>query len=100
MPPQCLLVLHDLEGLTAEVRKSFFDSIYEIAPEHWPVQAGATLVATGTSPTYLRDHLRRALDRAAAPAVPLLVTRIGADPAWLALPEEGAAWLREMLAGE
>jgi hypothetical protein len=96
--PQCLLVLHALEGLAPPARKSFFDSIFEAAPEHWPLHPGATLVATGLSPAYLRDHLRRALDRAGAPEVLLLVSPLSADPAWAGLPPEGEAWLREVLA--
>jgi len=96
--PQCLLVLHALEELTPEARKAFFDSIYEISPEHWPVNPGATLVATGISPSYLLDHLRRTLNRAKAPSVALVVARLGADPAFLGLQPEGEAWLKETLA--
>jgi hypothetical protein len=96
--PQCLLVLHALEGLGPAARKAFFDAIFEASPAHWPIHASATLVATGLSPAYLRDHLRRALDAESAPEVQLLVCPIAGNPAWAGLPPEGEAWLRDVLA--
>ena len=96
------LVLHDLRGLSAAAEKAFFDAIYELAPDHWRVTGEAVLVGTGVSPAYLRDHLLRALARAGAPPQPpamLLALRVAEDLAWHDLPEEGAAWLREVLGG-
>ncbi|MCO6419874.1 hypothetical protein JYK14_27485 [Siccirubricoccus sp. KC 17139] len=95
--PQCLLVLHSLDALEPAARKAFTDSLYEISSEHWAVQEGATLVATGTSPGYLLAHLRGVLRRSGAPEVPLIVTRIRADLAMSGQPEEGAAWLQGLL---
>ena len=91
------LILHDLSGLGPEDEKRFFESIFQIAPEHWRLADGATLAATGVSPGYLRDHLLRALPGETRGGVQLLVTRTSPDLAWQALPAEGEAWLREML---
>lgn len=91
------LILHELPGLGAETEKLFFESIFQIAPGHWRVSPGVTLVATGVSPAYLRDHLLRALPAEARGAVRLLVTRAAPDIAWHALPDDGEAWLREVL---
>ncbi|WP_149539179.1 hypothetical protein [Siccirubricoccus phaeus] len=95
--PQCLLVLHTLDQLSPDARRAFADSLYEISAEHWAVQPGATLVATGTSPAYLLAHLRGVLRRQKAPEVPLLVTRIRADLAMAGQPAGGAAWLQALL---
>jgi hypothetical protein len=91
------LVLHDLGAAPASAEKVFFEAIYEIAPEHWPITPRAVLVATGVSPAYLRDHLLRALKKEEAPDVVLTITRVPADAAWHNLSAEGEAWLREML---
>lgn len=91
------LVLHDLGAASAAAEQRFFEAIFEIAPDHWPVARDAVLVGTGVSPAYLRDHLLQAL--AAEGAVPalLLVSRLSRDTAWSALPPEGEAWLRDVL---
>jgi hypothetical protein len=94
--PLCL-VLHDLGNAPAAAEKAFFEAIFEIAPEHWPITNRATMVATGVSPAYLRDHLLRALKREDAPEVMLTVTQVSADAAWHNLPAAGDAWMREML---
>lgn len=92
------LVLHDLGGAPAAAEKVFFEAIFEVAPEHWRVAGRATLVETGVSPRYLRDHLLRALKKEDAPAVMLLVLRVPPDIAWHNLPAEGEAWLQAILA--
>ncbi|MDO9710326.1 hypothetical protein [Paracraurococcus lichenis] len=92
------LILHDLTGLAPEDEKRFFEAIFQVAPEHWPMDRRTTLVVTGVSPTYLRDHLVRAVPAAARPGLRLVVTHVPADAAWHALPPEGEAWLREALA--
>ena len=93
------LVLHDLGDASAAVEKAFFESIFEIAPEHWRMTGQATLVATGVSPTYLRNHLLRSLSAEARQGVMLTVTGVSPDAAWHNLPPEGEAWLREILTG-
>jgi hypothetical protein len=90
------LVIHDLPA-GSDPAKAMFDAIYEIAPEHWPISDGALLAATGVSPAYLRDHLRRALKAGGYQAGIMLVTRLGDKAAWSGLPPEGEAWLREMI---
>jgi hypothetical protein len=70
----------------------------QIAPEHWRVTKSATLVETGVSPAYLRDHLMRMMPAARRPDTLLLVTHVPADAAWNALPEAGEQWLRDALA--
>lgn len=92
------LILHDLPALEPEDEKRFFESIFQIAPEHWQVAKGATLAETGVSPAYLRDHLLRALPPAARGATQLLVTHVSADAAWHALPSAGEQWVRDALA--
>lgn len=91
------LVLHDLGEASAAAEKVFFEAIFEIAPEHWPIAARATLVATEVSPAYLRDHLLRALKKEETPEVMLTVTRVSPDAAWHNLPPQGDAWLRRIL---
>ena len=92
------LVLHDLGNAPAAVEKIFFEAIFEIAPEHWPITSRATMVATGVSPAYLRDHLLRALKKEDAPDIMLTITQVSPDAAWHNLPAAGEAWMREMLA--
>jgi hypothetical protein len=91
------LVLHDLDGAPAAAEKAFFEAIYEIAPDHWPVTERAVLVGTGVSPAYLRDHLLRALAATETRPSLLLITRVSADLAWHNLPQDGEAWLQEVL---
>jgi hypothetical protein len=91
------LVLHEFGKAPAAAQKVFFEAIFEIAPEHWPITGGATLVATGVSPTYLRDHLLRALKKEDAPDLMLTVTRVSPDSVWHNLSAEGETWLRDML---
>lgn len=87
------LVLHDPDLGGSEGETAFFDAIFEIAPTHWRVRPDTTLIGTDLSPAYLRDHLRRALDRAGVPLGLLLVTPMDADAAWHGLPPEGEAWI-------
>ena len=91
------LILHDLGGLDPEDEKRFFESIFQIAPEHWQVAKGVTLAETGVSPAYLRDHLLRALPVTARDTTELLVTRVAPDTAWHGLPAAGEQWLRNGL---
>ena len=90
--PICL-VLHEpgLGGPAAE--HAFFDAVFEVASSHWRVMACATLLGTDLSPTYLRDHLKRALDGANAPAGLLVVTPLADAAAWHGIPPEGEAWI-------
>jgi hypothetical protein len=92
------LVLHDLGDASATAEKVFFEAIFEIAPEHWRVTGQATIVATGVSPAYLRDHLLRALKKEDAPDAMLVVTQVSPDAAWHKLPAEGETWLRDLMA--
>jgi hypothetical protein len=92
------LILHDLSALDPDDQKRFFESIFQIAPEHWQVSKGATLAETGVSPAYLRDHLVRTLPPAARKATQLLVTHVSADAAWNALPAVGEQWVQHALA--
>jgi hypothetical protein len=91
------LILHDLSALDPEDEKRFFESIFQIAPEHWQVSKGATLAETGVSPAYLRDHLIRTLPAPLREATLLMVTRVSADAAWNALPAAGEQWVRDAL---
>ena len=91
------LILHELSALGPEEEKRFFESIFQIAPEHWRLAPGATLAATGVSPAYLRDHLLRAVPEQARADIRLLVTRAPPDLAWHGQPSEGETWLREVL---
>jgi hypothetical protein len=92
------LILHDLSALDADDEKRFFESIFQIAPEHWQVSKGATLAETGVSPAYLRDHLIRTLPATKRAATQLFVTHVVTDAAWNALPPEGEQWVRDALA--
>ncbi|TDH63390.1 hypothetical protein E2C06_06015 [Dankookia rubra] len=92
------LILHDLSALAPDDEKRFFESIFQIAPEHWQVSKGATLAETGVSPAYLRDHLLRTLPAPARVGTQLLVTHVSADAAWNALPVAGEQWVRDALA--
>lgn len=92
------LILHDLSALEPDDEKRFFESIFQIAPEHWQVSKGATLAETGVSPTYLRDHLVRTLPPAMRGTAQLLVTHVSADAAWNALSPAGETWLQDALA--
>jgi len=91
------LVLHDLGPVAPEAEQMFFAAVFEIAPDHWRVTEDATLVATEVSPGYLLDHLRRSAARARLEPRILLVTRVPAEVATHGLPENGEAWIREML---
>jgi hypothetical protein len=93
------LILHDLSALAPDDEKRFFESIFQIAPEHWQVSKGATLAETGVSPAYLRDHLVRTLPVSVREVTQLLVTHVSVDAAWNALPVVGEQWLQEALAG-
>ena len=92
------LILHDLSALDADDEKRFFESIFQIAPEHWQVSKDATLVETGVSPVYLRDHLVRTLPVSARGVTQLLVTQVSTDTAWNALPAAGEQWVQDALA--
>jgi hypothetical protein len=91
------LILHDLSALDPEDEKRFFESIFQIAPEHWQVSKGATLAETGVSPAYLRDHLIRTLPAPLRETTLLMVTHVSADAAWNALPAAGEQWVRDAL---
>ena len=87
------LVLHDPDLGGSEGETAFFDAIFEVAPTHWRVRPDTTLIGTDLSPAYLRDHLRRALDRTGAPLGFLLITPMAAEAVWHELPPGGAEWI-------
>jgi hypothetical protein len=89
------LILHDLAGLAPDDEKRFFEAIFQIAPEHWRILPGTTLVSTGVSPAYLLDHLLRALPPEARAGTLLVTSRVPEDAAWHGLPAEGASWVRD-----
>lgn len=91
--PICL-VLHELGHAGPAAEQALFSAMFEVASSHWRVATGATLVGTDVSPSYLRDHLVRALDDAGAPPSLMLVTPLPADrAAWHGIPPEGEDWL-------
>jgi hypothetical protein len=92
------LILHDLSALDPEDEKRFFESIFQIAPEHWQISKGATLAETGVSPAYLRDHLVRTLPAPMRGVTQLLVTHVSPDAAWNALSAVGEQWMQDALA--
>ncbi|MFC7475291.1 hypothetical protein ACFQS7_13055 [Dankookia sp. GCM10030260] len=92
------LILHDLSALEADDEKRFFESIFQIAPEHWQVSKSATLAETGVSPAYLRDHLVRTLPVPMRAVTQLFVTHVSADAAWNMLPAVGEQWVQDALA--
>jgi hypothetical protein len=95
-----LLVLHDLgPEPPEEAENRLFSAVFEVAPDHWRVTPGATLVGTEVSPRYLVDHLRRAAERAGIAPRLLLATPVPEEEGAVAahgLTPEGEAWLREM----
>ena len=92
------LILHDLSALDADDEKRFFESIFQIAPEHWQISKGATLAETGVSSAYLRDHLVRTLPVSVREVTQLLVTQVSTDAAWNALPAAGEQWVQDAMA--
>ncbi|MEN0075134.1 MAG: hypothetical protein AAGC69_12160 [Paracraurococcus sp.] len=91
------LILHDLAAIESEDETRFFEAIFQISPEHWRLSAGATLLETGVSPAYLRDHLLRARPEELRSAAQILVTRVSGDTAWAGLPTVGEQWLKDAL---
>ena len=92
-----LLVLHELAAAPEPASKAFYEAIFEIAPEHWPITPQAVLLTTDVSPNYLRDHLLRALKQHGGEAGQLLITRCAGDSAWHRLSAEGESWLKDAL---
>lgn len=97
------LVMFRPEGvavaIAAEMRTAVRDAVWEVADAHWALGEDAMLVSADLSPDYLVDHFRRALARRGHEVAGLLlVTGVGPRAAWLGLPREAEAWLREALA--
>jgi hypothetical protein len=97
-----LLVLHDLGTPPAEApgeaEEDFFYTFFGVAPDHWRLAPGATLVGTDLSPRYLLQHLRQTAQRCGLAPRLLLVTPMPEEVAALGLTPEGEAWMREMRA--
>lgn len=91
--PICL-VLHELGGAGPAVEQALVSAVYEVSSSHWRVAPSATLVGTDVSPSYLRDHLLRALADAGAPPGLMLVTPLAATAAWHGVPPEGEEWIK------
>ncbi|WP_426957420.1 hypothetical protein [Muricoccus radiodurans] len=87
--PLCLVV-HDLAQPGAEVLEA---AVWELSESHWMVGTSMA-VATGVSPEYLADHLRRALRRAGLDGM-LLAVGLTGDMALDGLPGEGRRWMQE-----
>lgn len=91
-----LLALHDLGTPGEEAEEAFFQTFFSVAPDHWRVMPGATLVGTGLSPGYLLDHLRRTAERYRIAPRLLLVMPVPAEFVAHGLTPEGEAWIRAM----
>lgn len=80
------------------VRETLRDAVWEVADAHWAISHDAVLISSDLSPEYLVDHFRRAVARRDQRITGMLiVTAIGPRAAWLGLPPEADAWLREGL---
>jgi len=95
--PLCL-ILHDLGEAPAEMEDDFFFTFFGIAPDHWRLRPGATLVGTDLSPGYLLQHLRRSAERCGLTPRLLLVTPVPDGAVAHGLDAEGEAWMRDMRA--
>jgi hypothetical protein len=93
-----LLILHDLGDPPpgAQPEEEFFYTFFGLAPDHWRLAPGATLVGTDLSPAYLLRHLRDTAKRCAIRPRLLMVMAVPEDLAAAGLTEEGAAWIRSM----
>lgn len=95
--PLCL-ILHDLGDAPAEATEDFFYTFFGIAPDHWRLADGATLVGTDLSPGYVLQHLRQAARRCGLAPRLLLVTPVPEEAVSHGLGAEGEAWIRAMQA--
>lgn len=94
------LLLHRPLGADAKAEgEALRDAVWEVADAHWAVSDEAVLVSSDLSPEYMIDHFRRALARRGHRiSGMLIVTAVGPRAAWVGLPPEADAWLREGLA--
>ena len=91
-----LLILHDLGSPPAEAEDDFFYTFFGVAPDHWRLAPGATLVGTDLSPGYLLQHLQQTARRCRITPRLLLVTPMPAEIAADGLSAEGLDWMRAM----
>lgn len=91
-----LLMLHDLGNPPKEAEEDFFYSFFGLAPDHWRLAPGATLVGTDLSPDYLLRHLRQTAQRVGIVPRLLLVMPVPERLAAQGLTPEGEAWMRDM----
>lgn len=91
-----LLILHDLGTPPAAAEEDFFYTFFGVAPDHWRVTPGASLVGTDLSPAYLLEHLRDSARRCAIQPRLLMVMPVPADVVSYGLTPEGEAWMRDM----
>jgi hypothetical protein len=91
------LVLHDLGAAPAEAAEEFFQTFFGVAPDHWRLMPGATLVGTGLSPGYLLEHLTATAKRCGISPIMLLVIPVPDEIAAEGLPHDGEAWILDML---
>jgi hypothetical protein len=92
------LILHDFGLPPAEAEEDFLYTFFVIAPDHWRLAPGATLVATDLSPGYLLDHLRQTARRSGLEPRLLLVMPFPEELASHGLTSDGEAWIRTMRA--
>ena len=85
------------EAAAAE-RHALHEAVWEVADSHWAPTEEALMVSCDLSPAYLLSHFKTGLARRGhkEPGL-LLVVPMGKEVAWLNLPQDGAAWMREAL---
>lgn len=96
-----VLVVHHPDAApdaAAEMRDALRDAIWEVADAHWALGADAVLAATDLSPDYLLGHFRRAIARRGlSESGQLLVVPFAPRSAFIGLPPDAAAWVRDQL---
>jgi hypothetical protein len=85
------------EDAAAE-RQALQEAVWEVADSHWAPTEEALVVSCDLSPAYLLSHFQAGLARRGhkQPGL-LLVVPMGREVAWMGLPPDGEAWMREAL---
>ncbi len=82
----------------AAERTALREAVWEVADSHWAPTEETLMVSCDLSAAYLLSHFKVALARRghADPGF-LLVVPMGAEAAWTGLPQDGEAWIKDLL---